>query len=279
MGGRVLNCRNRQDPKTQESDRLLIREYYGWRARLGLIYMASSTVMEPEFAAMCPEGVSFHTSRIGLPSPTVAGLGRMMGDAETERCVRELAVAPLHAIIFGGTSATFLEGVGWDRKIIARMAAVSGGIPVTTTSTASLQALEALGARRISLVTPYVDEVTERARLFFSGNGYEVLGTAGMGIGEDHAIGQVTTQELYDFARANSAAEADAVFISCTNLRTLGAIAPLEAELGVPVVTAIQASFWGVLRLAGVQLPVPGFGRLLEHPDLQPAPDREPLET
>lgn len=241
-----------------------MRDYYGWRARLGLIYMASSTVMEPEFAAMCPEGVSFHTSRISLPEATVNGLGRMMGDAETERCVRELAAAPLHAIIFGGTSATFLEGVGWDQKIITRMETMSRGIPVTTTSTASLKALKAFGAEGISLITPYVDEVTDRARLFLAGNGFEVLGAAGMGISDDHRIGEVTTEELYAFAREKADAGADAMFISCTNLRTLGAIPALEEDLGIPVVSAIQASYWGVLRLAGVQAPISGFGRLLE---------------
>ncbi len=233
-------------------------------SRLGLVYMASSTVMEPEFAAMCPEGVSFHTSRIHLPAPTVEGLSQMMADDETERCVRELARAPLHAIVFGGTSATFLNGIGWDDKIIARMEAVSGGIPVTTTSTASLAGLKAFGAKRISVVTPYVDEVTERARAFFGDNGFEVLGAVGMGIGDDFGIGAVTTEDVYDFARRNTDPKADALFISCTNLRTLGAIPALEEDLGMPVVSAIQASFWGVLRLAGVKARITGFGRLLE---------------
>lgn len=241
-----------------------MKDHYGWRARLGLVYMASSTVMEPEFAAMCPEGVSFHTSRIHLPAPTVDGLSRMMADDETERCVRELARAPLHAIIFGGTSATFLQGLGWDERIIARMEAVSGGIPVTTTSTASIKGLKAFGARRISLVTPYVAEVTERARRFFCGNDFEVLSAAGLGIDSDHGIGSVSTEEVYSFARANTDPKAEALFISCTNLRTLGAIPALEEELGIPVVSAIQASFWGALRLAGVRAGISGFGRLLE---------------
>ena len=245
-----------------------MQDHYGWRARLGLVYMASSTVMEPEFAAMSPEGVSFHTARIHLPEPTVDGLTQMMKDNETERCVAELARAPLHAIIFGGTSATFLEGASWDEKIIARMEAKSGGIPVTTTSTCSLRALRAFDAKKISIVTPYVDEVTARAAKFFNANGFEVTSSAGMGIGKDHAIGAVTTEELYRFARDKTDAGADALFISCTNLRTIGAIAALEDDLNMPVVSAIQASFWGALRLAGVNATQNGFGRLLENPSV-----------
>ena len=245
-----------------------MKDHYGWRARLGLVYMASSTVMEPEFAAMCPDGVSFHTARIHLPAPTVEGLTRMMEDEATERCVENLARAPLHSIVFGGTSATFLEGLGWDEKILARMRATSGGIPVTTTSTCSLEALRAFDARSISVVTPYVDEVTQRAERFFGENGFEVRSARGMGIADDHGIAEVKTEDTYAFARANVDARADVLFISCTNLRTIGAIAPLEEDLGMPVITAIQASFWGALRLAGVRARRQGFGRLLDTPGI-----------
>lgn len=244
-------------------DKPAVRDVYGHRARIGLIYMASSTVMEAEFAAMCPEGVSFHTSRIHLPEASVAGLSAMMADDAVERCTRQLAEAPLHVIVFGGTSATFVNGIGWDIAVCQRMHAVSGGIPATTTSTASLEALRSFGAKRISLVTPYIDEVTERGRRFFSDNGFTVVNSAGMGIRADHAIGAVTTQAVYDFTRRHASRDIDAVFISCTNLRTIGAIAALEANLGVPVVSAVQASFWSALRRAGVADKVAGYGSLL----------------
>jgi maleate isomerase len=242
-----------------------IREHYGWRARIGLIYMASSTVMEPEFYAMAPEGVSIHTSRIHLPEGTVEGLTTMMGGDDVERCTGELARAPLHVIVFGGTSATFLKGKGWDREIRSRMETVADGIPATTTSSAVLKALRACNAKRVSLVTPYIDEVTERGRIFLEQDGFVVVGSQGMHIKDDHAIGAVTTEQVYDFAREVVKPEADAVFISCTNLRTIGAIAPLEEALGIPVVSAIQASFWDCLRIAGVDDEVDGFGQLLCH--------------
>ena len=242
-----------------------IREYYGTRARIGLIYMASSTVMEPEFYAMAPDGVSIHTSRIYLPEGTVKGLASMMSGDEVERCTRELAQAPLHVIVFGGTSATFLEGIGYDQEICSRIETVSNGIPGTTTSSAVLKALRACGAERVSMVTPYIEEVTERGRIFLEQNGFTVVGSQGMHLKVDHEIGAVTTEQVYDFAREVVKPGADAVFISCTNLRTIGAIAPLEEALGVPVVTAIQASFWDCLRIAGVKDEIDGFGQLLCH--------------
>jgi maleate isomerase len=241
-----------------------MKDCYGWRAKIGLIYMASSTVMEPEFYAMAPAGVSIHTDRIVLPKVTLAGLEQMMGGDEVLECTRLLASAPLDVIIFGGTSATFIHGRGWDDAVMERMRTVSNGIPVTTTSTASLRALQTFGAKKISIVTPYLDEITARAQTFFEQNGIEVLSAKGLNINEDHGIGAVSLEEVYRFARQNCDNGADALFMSCTNWRTVGAIQSLEQDLGIPVVSAIQASLWDCLRIALVGEGREGYGTLFE---------------
>lgn len=240
-------------------------DHYGWRARIGLIYMNTGTVMEPEFQAMAPEGVSIHTDRIFLREVTVGGLDEMMDSDGTEQCARSLARAPLSSIVFGGTSATFLRGIGYDETIKARMASVSNAIPVTTTSSAALKALRLLGVTRLSFVGPYDEQITERGRQFFAQNDFDVLSASGMGLKKDKDIGAVTLETVYDFARRTASPQADGVFISCTNLRSVGAIAALEADLGVPVVSAIQASFWDALRIAGVRASRSGFGSLFRH--------------
>ena len=242
-----------------------MKDYYGSRAKIGVFHPASCVVLEPEYWAMAPEGVSIHAARLYLAEGTVPTLTAVMEGDGVEKCTRELAESPLDVITFGGTSATFLEGIGYDEKVSARMAEVSKGIPVTTTSTALLRALRALGARRISFATPYIDEVTERGRIFLSDNGFEVLNSEGLGLKTDHTIGAVKTAEVYDFVRGMVRPEADAVCISCTGFRTVGALAPLEAELGIPVVSANQAAFWDCLRLAQVKDQVEGFGQLFAH--------------
>jgi len=221
--------------------------------------------MEPEFYAMSPDGVATCTTRTRLPKVTVEGLGQMMDSDELERCTALLANADLQVILYGGTSATFLRGPAWDETLIKRMQAKSSGIPVTTTSGASCRALRALGVQRLSILTPYINEVTERGRHFFEQSGFSVANAVGMQITEDHAIGDVPLERVYRFVRDNVASGADGVFISCTNLRSVGAISALEADLGIPIVSAIQASFWDCLRLAGVQDRVDGFGRLFMH--------------
>ena len=241
-------------------------DIYGGRARIGLIYMASSWVMEPEFQRMAPAGVTVHTTRISFTKATVEGVGHMAGSDEVEQCTALLATAPLDVICFGGTSATFVHGRGWDVLVRERMAKVSGGIPVTTSSTASLEAMRAVGARRIVFTGPYIAEVTERGKRFFEDNGFAVANAVGLGITEDHALGSVPLDEVSRMVRAADHPDADAVFISCTNFRTIGVLAALERDLGKPVVSAIQASFWQCLRLAGIEDAVDGYGRLLTLP-------------
>ena len=165
-----------------------MKDYYGWRARIGLIYIADSTVMEPELYAMAPEGVSIHTARIDLADPSAKGLGEMMEGSGIEQAARLLGYAPLQVVTFGGTSATFLKGIGYDQSIIARMERILGGIPASTTSTAALKALRAVGAKRISFVSPYVSDLVELGRRFFSENGFEVTGAHGLGIADDPGL-------------------------------------------------------------------------------------------
>jgi maleate isomerase len=154
----------------------------GWRARFGLIYMHSSIVMEPEFVAFAPAGVSIHTTRIKLPKLSTSGLISMSESEEVERCTELLAAAPLNVILFGGTSASFIKGLGWDKVIIERMKKHSSGIPATTTSRASVNAMQKLQVQKIAIATPYTKEINERAERFFNDSGFHVTEMKGMGI-------------------------------------------------------------------------------------------------
>lgn len=245
-------------------------DIYGWRARIGLLYPFAGWVMEPEFYRMAPPGVTTLTARVTLVAATIEGLADMAQSPEVERCTEGLATAPVQVICFGGTSASFLHGPDWDRSLRARMAKASGAIPVTTTSTASVRALRAFGVHRIVFVGPYLDDVTERGRQFFEASGFKVLNAVGMGLDHDRTIGRVTLEEVYHLARRGDHPDAEAVFISCTGLKTIGVLAALEQDLGKPVVSANQASFWDCLRLAGIPDRITGYGRLFDLPSPEP---------
>ncbi|MGH7076601.1 MAG: maleate cis-trans isomerase family protein, partial [Acetobacteraceae bacterium] len=138
------------------------------------------------------------------------------------------------------------------------------GIPATTTASATLDALKAVSAGPVTLVTPYTRDIIDRAVHFLEENGHPVLASSGLDITTDHALASVSPEQVYDLALRTDVRESTAVFISCTNLRSVGVIAALEEALGKPVVSAVQASFWKCLDLVGVDGAKRGYGSLLD---------------
>lgn len=246
----------------------------GWRARIGLILPSVNTVVEPLYYRIAPNGVAFHAARVYLaPALTADNLERM--DAETLRAAREVASAQVDVIAHCCTASSILKGPAHDRAVAAEIERATG-VPTTTAMDAVLRALHAVQARRIAVASPYPPEIDEREVAFFAACAIEVLGVKSLGITSSAALAEPAPDEIYRFARAAFVPGADALFISCLNLRSHEAIAPLEEDLGVPVVTSPQAVLWNTLRLAGVRTRVEGYGRLLTMLDATPGP-REPL--
>ena len=108
---------------------------------------------------------------------------------------------------------------------------------------------------RIATVTPYVADLTAGCT-FLAEAGVEVVAAAGLGLTSD--IWTVPYAVTAGLVRDTDTADAQAVFISCTNLPTYDVIAPLEAELGKPVLTANQVTMWSALRVIGRKAVGPG---------------------
>ena len=237
---------------------------FGTHAKIGLINLHSSIVMECEMWAMAAPGVSIHTSRLKARKITVEGIDAMMRSSELEQSARLVAGAPIDVLCFGGTSASFLHGTAFDEALMAKMKDWAPGVPVTTASTATLAALEAVEAGSVALATPYIDEVHYRAIRFLEENGHAVVKSDNIGIDTDQALAEVPLEKVYALVLSVDHPEASAIFISCTNFRSVGAIAALEKALGKPVISAVQASLWHSLKLVGVRGARPGYGRLFD---------------
>ena len=152
----------------------LMPDGWGFKGRIGLVYLHSSVVMENEMWAMAAPGVSVHTSRIRIGKINVRDIGAMVESPEFETSVRLVAEAPVDVVLFGGTSASFLHGNAWDEDTTKRMQSWSGGTPALTTATACVRALETLGIGKVALATPYVEEVHERCSSWLAANGHPV---------------------------------------------------------------------------------------------------------
>lgn len=152
--------------------------------------------------------------------------------------------AAVHA--YACTSGSFVRGVAGERAIVAAMCA-AGAPAALTTSGALIEALAYLGARRVTVATPYDERLTAHLGRFLGEAGLELVGSAHLGLSGD--IATVPYATTADLVRAADRPEADVVVVSCTNLATYDLIAPLEAELAKPVVTANQATMWASLRV------------------------------
>lgn len=241
----------------------LMPDGWGGRGRIGLVFLHSSVVMENEMWAMAAPGVSIHTSRIRIGKINVRDIGAMVELPEFETSVRLVAEAPVDVVLFGGTSASFLHGNAWDEATTARMQSWSGGTPALTTATACVRALEALDIGKVALVTPYVEEVHERCANWLAANGHPVTKGEFLSITEDQSLAEVPLAKIWDMCCAVDTPDADAIFISCTNFRSIALIDALEQELGKPVISAIQASMWGALEVIGAKGARPGYGSLM----------------
>jgi maleate isomerase len=186
---------------------------YGWRARIGLIVPSSNTTMEPEMWRLVPSGVSIHTTRVRLEKVTVEELLAM--EKEASYAARLLATADVDLIVYGCTTGSLVGGPGYDEKIAKSLEEASGK-PAIATATAVIEALKFLGAKRVALATPYIDEVNEKEARFLEHHGFEVVDLKAFRIERNTDIGRTPPERVYRLVRSLDTSRADAVFISCT---------------------------------------------------------------
>lgn len=227
-----------------------------WQRKLGLIVPSWNTVMEYEVQRMAAGAMSVHTQRISHTADTEENL--MWMGTQVPAAAALLAHAKVDVICYGCTAGGFLKGPEYDRKLGAEILAATG-IPGATSASAVTDALAAVDARRVSVATAYEPWLNAKVKTYLEAAGFGVEAIAGFGT-QAHAA--VTPERVAALAREVDRPGAQAVFISCSNLRTLEIVESLEQALGKPVVTSNQASMWGMLRLVGDRRAIPGAGRL-----------------
>lgn len=232
------------------------------RASIGLIVLASDQTVEYEFRQIFDlAGVAFYESRIYNSNTITPETLKAMEAGMTEAARLILPGIPLDVVAYGCTSGAMIIG---EETVFARIRESRPGVPCTTPITGAMAAFEALGAKRIALLTPYIDEINQTMRDFIQARGVEVPVMGSFNNENDNEVGRISLASLRAAAlELGREPNVDAVFVSCTNLRLIEYVEDLEAELGKPVTSSNHAMAWHALRLAGYTEPVPGFGRLM----------------
>ncbi|HEY5341071.1 MAG TPA: hypothetical protein VIK27_08610 [Candidatus Aquilonibacter sp.] len=230
---------------------------YGTRAKFGMMLPSVNAIAEPQISAMLPFGVSLHTTRLRL----VGGGNHLAMLDRLEEATQLLADAQVDRIMFHCTAVSM-----WSPEIVGeirRRIATVTDTPVVVTSDAVLSALDAFDAKKIVLLTPYTQDINDRELRFLGHHGITVLRERGLGIASGIGMSDVSAERWHDEALAMRHPEADAYFLSCTTVRTADVIESLERALERPVFTSNQVASWRVLREAGIDDSIAGFGRLL----------------
>jgi maleate isomerase len=232
----------------------------GVRHRIGLIELATGETAERDFHAMLPDGAMFYTARVMNENPvTLENLrGHLAGLAEATDQL--LPGVELDVVCYDCTSGTVANGY---EAIAAEIRRSRPGVPVVTPITAALTAFEKLGVERVSVLTPYQQPVSSAMARYLEDHGVEVLSLSSFLIDSDIDMARLTPASIRSAAIEVCAPEADALFISCTALRAVEVLDEIEAALGKPVISSIQAEFWQSIRTAGYEQPIDGFGSLL----------------
>ena len=228
--------------------------------RVGLILLATDHTTEADFARLvASERVGLFATRIAYANPTTP---ENLSAAEPRLEHAAALLLPdeaLDVVCFSCTSASVIVG---DAAIAAAINRGKPGVPVVTPSLAARDALQALGALRISILTPYTAATSEPMAGYFEGHGFDVRRFICLGLEDDRQMARLSRASLVEAAMAAVAPDADALFISCTALRSVDVVEAIEARIGRPVVASNQATAWACLGHCGVPAP-PGYGRLM----------------
>lgn len=228
--------------------------------KIGSLVPSSNATQEQEFWAALPRDTSLHTARLKLtkvgPESTIQIV------EELEEGSRRLADADVDVLLLALTAPSSRKGLGYDRELKKRMEDASGK-PATTAATATVEALNVLGVRKVALGAPWSDEVNGFTASFLEASGFEVPTRKALGYVDNLDIGALPAKTAYDLGRSLDADGVDAVMLACGNWHSMGVIDRLEQEIGKPVLTTNQVSMWGALRILGHVGSLPGYGILL----------------
>lgn len=207
--------------------------------------------LDRELWRWTPPGVNLLLTRTPYAAmPVTLAQAKVVSDtAAVAEATRSVLEPGPDVVAYGCTSGSFVRGVAGERELVDAM--VGAGAPTAvTTSGALLEALAHLGIGSVAVATPYDEAVTLRLEEYLAEGGVEVTGTAFLGLsGQIWTVPYLETAEL---VRQAADRGGEAVFVSCTNLLCYDLIAPLEEELGVPVLTANQVTMWAALRRVGM---------------------------
>lgn len=232
------------------------------RGKIGFVVLATEQTIQDDMMKLRPKGVGMHFARAAIPdsitNETLAAQADLLAD-----CASTLFPnGSLDVICYACSSGSVVIG---EAKVFTQLNKGAPGAKATSLITGAISALHAVGARRIVVATPYLDEINRNEKIYLEKAGFQVLEIQGLNLERDSDMVRVTPGFIHEFAVSLDRPEADAIFVSCGALRTLDVIGDIESQCGKPAICSNQAMLWDSVRLAGIEDQFDGYGQLLSN--------------
>jgi len=260
-------------PEGDTSSQVFENDGWDTRFRIGLLVPDGDVGPESEWSAMLPPGVATNVSRFEFPTLpvkegpykiTTGPVDFVTAPGPLDSATKILAsAASLDIIALGFTSNSYVSD---DDDLVKRLADESRGRPVVTTGQAFLAAIAALGAKNVMLVDPpwFPRELTQKGRAWLEDKGTTVAWSGMADIPSGQA--NVHPTAVYRWLRKNIAPDTDLILTGGNGFRAVGVIRAVEADTGIPMVTANSALLWHSLKSLGYPTgAVTRYGCLFQH--------------
>jgi len=241
--------------------------------RIGQIVPSSNTTMETEIPAMFraretvePERFTFHSSRMRMKKVTKEELAAM--DRDSDRCAIELSDARVNVLGYACLVAIMSMGKGYHRESEKRLHGVTveneAAAPVVTSAGALIHGLKTLGAKKISVIAPYMKPLTDMVCDYIEAEGFTVHDRVALEVEDNCQVGALDPMALVDIYPRLSIQGVDALVLSaCVQMPSLEAIPIVEERVGIPVLSAAVSTTFQMLQKMDLKTVAPKAGSLL----------------
>ena len=241
----------------------------GWRRKFGVLGPSTNTIVQPDFEAMRPIGVTNHYARIFTPNAKAiddasARTATELIGSNTIDAVHSVMTCEPDYLVMGMSAVTFFDGAKGADKFVQTIENESG-VKISIGSHSCAYALRTFGGvKKIAILSPYWPSMNREVIRYFGDMGFETVRNVALQCQSWIAIAEVTTERLRQVLRELDGDDIDAIVQIGTNLSMVRLAAAAELWLGKPVVAINTATYWHALRANGINDKISGLGRLLE---------------
>ncbi|MDC1112382.1 racemase [Candidatus Pelagibacter sp.] len=231
--------------------------------RIGLITLASDFRIEKDFNDVIHgKDVDLYSNRIHCYNPLTTETLKKMADDIPKVTADILPDQKLDCVAYGCTSGTIAAGY---QSIFEKVNLAKPNTKVTTPITSAISALKTLKINKLSIFTPYTDEINKSVINYFKKENIDILELSYFDIASDLDIGKVDPNYLLDVLAKKNLSNSDALFVSCTALPVLSIIKDLEKKTGKIVLSSNQTLIWDTLKQVNFKNEVEGYGELFNN--------------